>query len=74
MRNLFEELDSIKNLMLYEKCTQITEVSASSEPKGETPTKTSTEKPSETKGEDSKTKEVIVNCDPFMKDEEVIKK
>ena len=63
MRNLFEELDRIKNLMVYEKGTPITEVSASSEPKGETPTKTSTEKPSETKGEDSKTKEVTATTD-----------
>ena len=57
MRNLFEELERIKNLMVYEKGTSITEVSASSEPEGETPAKTSTEKPSETKGDESKTKE-----------------
>jgi hypothetical protein len=63
MRNLFEELDRIKNLMVYEKGTPITEVSASSEPEGETPTKTSTEKPSETKGEESKTKEVTATTD-----------
>lgn len=35
MRNLFEELDRIKNLMVYEKGTLITEVSTSAEPEGE---------------------------------------
>lgn len=35
MRNLFEELDRIKNLMVYEKGTLITEVSTSTEPEGE---------------------------------------
>ena len=35
MRNLFEELERIKNLMVYEKGTLITEVSTSSEPEGE---------------------------------------
>ena len=63
MRNLFEELDRIKNLMVYEKGTSITEVSASSEPEGETPTKTSTERSSDTKGEESKTKEVTATTD-----------
>lgn len=63
MRNLFEELDRIKNLMVYEKGTSITEVSASAEPEGGTPTKTSTEKPSETKGEESKTKEEPATTD-----------
>jgi hypothetical protein len=63
MRNLFEELDRIKNLMVYEKGTSITEVSASAEPEGGTTTKTSTEKPSETKGEESKTKEEPATTD-----------
>ena len=35
MRNLFEELERIKNLMVYEKGTLITEVSTSAEPEGE---------------------------------------
>lgn len=57
MRNLFEELDRIKNLMVYEKGTLITEVSTSAEPEVYEPTKNTAEKPSENKGEESKTKE-----------------
>jgi len=57
MRNLFEELDRIKNLMVYEKGTPITEVSTSADPEGDEPTKNTAEKPSENKGEESKTKE-----------------
>ena len=57
MRNLFEELDRIKNLMVYEKGTPITEVSTSADPEGDEPTKNTVEKPSENKGEESKTKE-----------------
>ena len=57
MRNLFEELERIKNLMVYEKGTLITEVSTSVEPEGDEPTKNTAEKPSENKGEESKTKE-----------------
>ena len=72
MRNLFEELDRIKNLMVYEKGTPITEVSASSEPEGETPTKTSTEKPSETKGDESKTKEDSTTSGEGKKGEPVL--
>jgi hypothetical protein len=51
MRNLFEELDRIKNLMVYEKGTSITEVSASSEPEVDKPTdsKSSGTKPDENK-------------------------
>jgi hypothetical protein len=72
MRNLFEELDRIKNLMVYEKGTSITEVSASSELGGETPAKTSTEKPSETKGDESKTKEDSTTSGEGKKGEPVL--
>ena len=53
MRNLFEELDRIKNLMVYEKGTSITEVSASSEPEVDKPTDSisSGTKPDENKTE-----------------------
>ena len=54
MRNLFEELDRIKNLMVYEKGTSITEVSASAEPEGEN---TAVDKASDTKPEGDKTEQ-----------------
>jgi hypothetical protein len=56
MRNLFEELDRIKNLMVYEKGTPITEVSASSEPEGDKPAenKPVDDKPAENKSEEKK--------------------
>jgi hypothetical protein len=54
MRNLFEELDRIKNLMVYEKGTSITEVSASAEPEGKN---TSVTKASDTKLEGDKTEQ-----------------
>jgi len=54
MRNLFEELDRIKNLMVYEKGTLITEVSTSAEPEGEN---TTVAKASDTKPEGEKTEQ-----------------
>jgi hypothetical protein len=54
MRNLFEELDRIKNLMVYEKGTLITEVSTSAEPEGEN---TTVAKASDTKPEGDKTEQ-----------------
>jgi hypothetical protein len=51
MRNLFEELDRIKNLMVYEKGTPITEVSTSAEPEGDKPAEN---KPVENKPTDNK--------------------
>ena len=54
MRNLLEELDRIKNLMVYEKGTLITEVSTSAEPEGEN---TTVAKASDTKPEGDKTEQ-----------------
>ncbi len=50
MRNLFEELDRIKNLMVYEKGTLLTEVSTAAQPEGG-----EGEKPAEQKSEEKPT-------------------
>ena len=56
MRNLFEELDRIKNLLVYEKGTPITEVSTSAEPEGDKPAenKPAENKPAENKPAENK--------------------